>query len=291
MSREGRSVATLLEAMPFIQSLWGKTIVVKYGGAAMVSRRLQEEFARDVVMLWLVGMEPIVVHGGGPQVTDMMARLGMDATFVHGHRITDEETMEVVRMVLVGKVNKDLIGLIHRQGGTAVGVSGEDGKLLVTERMTHVDDEGQNVDLGLVGNIHTVNPKVLELLRGGVIPVVASIGADESGQCFNVNADTAAGALAAALGAERLVLLTDVPGIMAPGSGDEGERLVDACSAPDITELEASGAVSGGMIPKLAAVRTALAAGVRSAHIIDGRVDHALLLAMLTEEGCGTTIS
>jgi len=290
LTRQSQTIDLLLEAMPSIQALWGKTIVVKYGGAAMLSRRLQEEFARDVVLLWSVGMEPIVVHGGGPQVSAMMTRLGMESQFVHGHRVTDEATMEVVRMVLVGTVNKDLVNLIHRQGGTAVGMSGEDAKLLVAERMTRVDDQGLPLDLGLVGRIRAVNPKVLDLLRGGVIPVIASIGADESGQTYNINADTVAGALASALGAEMLLLLTDVPGVLAAEPGRDGERVIATCRAVEIDELEASGAVSGGMIPKLAAVRAALAGGVGSVHIIDGRVDHSLLLAVLTDAGCGTRI-
>lgn len=261
MTSEDRTIDTLLEAMPYIQALWGTTIVVKYGGAAMVSRHLQEEFARDVVLLWYVGMQPIVVHGGGPQVSEMMARLGMEATFVQGQRVTDQETMEVVRMVLVGKVNKDIVDLIQRQGGTAVGISGEDARLLLVEPMAQVDERGIRVDIGLVGAIRSVNPKVLELLSGGVIPVVASVGADENGQTYNVNADTAAGALAAALHAEKLVLLTDVPGVLAPDSHGDGRHVVESCSAAEIAILTQSGAVSGGMIPKLAAVRTALAGG------------------------------
>ncbi len=286
--RQERTVGTLLESMPYIQRFWGATIVIKYGGAAMTSRRLQEEFARDVVLLRLVGMRPIVVHGGGPQVTQMMQRLGMDATFVRGHRVTDEETMEVARMVLVGKVNKDLVGLVHRNGGTAVGLSGEDGQLLVTERLAHQDDEGQPIDIGLVGRVREVNTGVLELLSEGAIPIVASIGADEAGQAYNVNADTVAGALAAALGAEKLLLLTDVPGVLAPARG--GERVIDECRLGELDALEAAGAVGGGMVPKVAAVRTALQAGVRSAHIVDGRVDHALLLEILTDAGCGTKV-
>lgn len=276
------------EWMPYIQRFWGVTIVVKYGGASMTSRRLQEEFARDVVLMQLVGMRPVIVHGGGPQVTEMMHRLGMDAKFVRGHRVTDAETMEVAKMVLVGKVNKDLVGLVHRNGGTAVGLSGEDGQLLVTERLAHQDDEGQPIDIGLVGRVREVNTGVLELLSEGAIPIVASIGADEAGQAYNVNADTVAGALAAALGAEKLLLLTDVPGVLAPARG--GERVIDECRLGELDALEAAGAVGGGMVPKVAAVRTALQAGVRSAHIVDGRVDHALLLEILTDAGCGTKV-
>jgi len=291
MPEETNSIATLLEALPHVQSLWRKTIVVKYGGAAMVSRRLQAEFARDVVMLWYVGVEPVVVHGGGPQVSEMMSRLGMEAKFVRGHRVTDEPTMEVVRMVLAGLMNKDIVGLIHRHGGIAVGITGEDGRLLQTEPMEHVDEHGRPADLGLVGGVRAVDPKVLKLLRGSVIPVVASIGADSAGKAFNVNADTAAGAIAAGVGAARLVLLTDVPGLMKPGPDGTGERLVQRCNTTDVDALDKSGAITGGMIPKMAAVRTALAGGVDRAHIIDGRVDHALLRAVLTEQGCGTTVT
>jgi acetylglutamate kinase len=191
-------------------------------------------------------------------------------------------------MVLVGKVNKDLVGLIHRHGGTAVGLSGEDGQLLVTEPLAHHDEDGRPVDIGLVGQIRRVNVEVLELLSAGAIPVVASIGADESGQAYNVNADTAAGALAAALEAEKLLLLTDVPGVLALAG--TGERIIGECGLVELDALEASGAVGGGMVPKLAAVRTALQAGVKSAHVVDGRVDHALLLEVLTDTGCGTKV-
>ena len=289
MRKQRRTVETLLEAMPYIQAFSGSTIVIKYGGAAMTSRRLQEEFARDVVLLQLVGMHPVVVHGGGPQVTSMMQRLGMDAKFIRGHRVTDEQTMEVAKMVLVGKVNKELVGLIHRHGGTSVGLSGEDGRLLVTEPLAHHDEEGRPVDIGLVGEIAAVNATVLELLTPGAIPVVASIGADEHGQAYNVNADTAAGALAAGLGAEKLMLLTDVPGIL-DGLGEGEDHVVSECSLAEIDRLEESGVISGGMVPKVAAVRRALQAGVHSAHIVDGRVDHALLLEVLTDAGCGTKV-
>jgi len=289
MRKQRKAVETLLEAMPYIQSFSGATLVIKYGGAAMTSRRLQEEFARDVVLLQLVGMRPVVVHGGGPQVTRMMERLGMDARFVRGHRVTDAETMEVAKMVLVGKVNKELVGLIHRHGGTAVGLSGEDGRLLVTEPLQHRDEQGEPVDIGLVGEITRVDARVLELLTPGAIPIVASIGTDEHGQAYNVNADTAAGALAAALGAEKLVLLTDVPGILS-GAGDGEQQVISECILDEIDGMETAGAISGGMVPKVAAVRRALRGGVRSAHIVDGRVDHALLLEVLTDAGCGTKV-
>jgi len=289
-SAEKQAVGRLLgEWMPYIQKFWGSTIVIKYGGAAMTSRRLQDEFARDVVLMQLVGMRPVVVHGGGLQVTEMMRRLGLDAKFVRGHRVTDAETMEIAKMVLVGKVNKDLVGLVHRHGGTAVGLSGEDARLLVTEPLAHRDDEGRPVDIGFVGAVRAVNPGVLELLAASAIPIVASIGADEDGQAYNVNADTVAGALAAALHAEKLVLLTDVPGIIAPGGGG-GDTVLDECRLRDLDAMAAAGAISGGMLPKVAAVRTALDAGVSSAHIVDGRGDHAMLLEIISHAGCGTRI-
>jgi acetylglutamate kinase len=289
-STEHHAVRRLLgEWMPYIQKFWGSTIVVKYGGAAMTSRRHQDEFARDVVLMQLLGMRPVVVHGGGPQVTEMMHRLGLDARFVRGHRITDAETMEIAKMVLVGKVNKDLVGLVHRHGGTAVGLSGEDARLLVTKPLLHRDEEGLPVDIGFVGAVRSVNPGVLEVLSASAIPIVASIGADEDGQAYNVNADTAAGALAAALHAEKLLLITDVPGVIAPGSDGE-ERILDECRLAELDALEAAGAISGGMLPKVAAVRAALQAGVGSAHIVDGRGDHAMLLEIISHAGCGTRV-
>jgi len=281
--------ALLGEWMPYIQRFWGATIVIKYGGAAMSSRVLQEGFARDVVLLQLVGMRPVVVHGGGPQVTAMMHRLGMDATFVGGHRVTDEETLEVAKMVLVGKVNKDLVGLIHRHGGTALGLSGEDAKLLVTEPFEQRDEAGRPLDIGLVGQVREVNTEALELLSGSIIPIVASIGADATGQTRNVNADIAAGALAAALKAEMLLLVTDVPGVLSPT--EEGESPLEECRLEELDALEAAGGISGGMLPKVAAVRAALQAGVGSAHIVDGRRDHAVLLEVLTDAGCGTRVT
>jgi len=281
--------ALLGEWMPYIQRFWGATIVIKYGGAAMSSRVLQEGFARDVVLLQLVGMRPVIVHGGGPQVTAMMGRLGMDATFVGGHRVTDEETLEVAKMVLVGKVNKDLVGLIHRHGGTAIGLSGEDARLLVTEPIDQRDEAGRPLDIGLVGQVQEVHTEALELLSGSIIPIVASIGADATGQTRNVNADIAAGALAAALKAEMLLMVTDVPGVLSPT--EDGESPLEECRLKELDALEAAGCVSGGMIPKVAAVRAALRAGVGSAHIIDGRQEHALLLEVLTDAGCGTRVA
>ncbi len=287
--RQQKTVKTLLEAMPYIRRFWGTTVVVKYGGAAMTSPRLQEEFAEDMVLLRLVGMKPVVVHGGGPEVTRHMGRLGMKARFVDGHRVTDEATMEVARMVLVGKVNKDIVGLINRHRGAAVGLSGEDGRLLRVAPKQHVDAEGNEVDLGRVGEVVAVNVDVLNLLSEETIPVVASIGADDEGHAYNVNADTVAGELAAALKAEKLVILTDVEGIYEDQGADVAP--VSECDLAYLGALQAAGRIEGGMIPKVAAVRRALEAGVRSAHVIDGRVEHAVLLEILTDAGCGTKIT
>lgn len=286
--RQQKTVKTLLEAMPYIRRFWGTTMVIKYGGAAMTSGRLQEQFAEDVVLLRLVGMKPVVVHGGGPAISRHMARLGMTPEFVDGHRVTDAETMEVARMVLVGKVNKDIVGLINRHGGSAVGISGEDGRLLAARPKRHAGPDGREVDLGLVGEVTHVNTAVLELLAEDNIPVVASIGCDEHGQAYNVNADTAAGEIAAALRAEKLIFLSDVEGIYEDQGGEVAP--VSECDLAYLGALQASGRVTGGMVPKVAAVRRALEAGVHSAHIIDGRVEHALLLEIMTDAGCGTKV-
>jgi len=287
--RHQKTVKTLIEAMPYIRCFWGTTVVLKYGGAAMTSPRLQEQFAEDVVLLRLVGMKPVVVHGGGPQISTHMKRLGMMPAFVDGQRITDEATMEVAKMVLVGKVNKEIVGLINRHGGTAVGISGEDGRLLQVAPKQHVDEAGNEVDLGFVGEVTEVNADVLDLLAEANIPVVASVGADASGQAYNVNADAVAGELAAALGAEKIIFLTDVDGIY---EGQDADLTpVSECDLAYLGALVAAGRVAGGMLPKAAAARRALEAGVSSAHVIDGRVEHAVLLEILTDAGCGTKVT
>jgi acetylglutamate kinase len=287
--RHQRTVKTLLEAMPYIRRFWGATVVLKYGGAAMTSPHLQEQFAEDVVLLRLVGMKPVVVHGGGPEVSRHMARLGMEPAFVDGHRVTDAATMEVARMVLVGKVNKELVGLVNRHGGSAVGISGEDGRLLTVAQRQHTDASGNEVELGFVGDVTAVNVEVLDLLSEANIPIVASVGADARGEAFNVNADTVAGEIAAALHAEKIVFLTDVGGI----HEDQGreEAPISECDLAYLGALQAAGRISGGMLPKVGAVRRALEAGVKSAHVVDGRVEHAVLLEILTDAGCGTKVT
>ena len=287
--RHQKTVNTLIEALPYIRTFSGTTMVVKYGGAAMTSPHLREQFAADMVLLRLVGMRPVVVHGGGPEITRHMGRLGMEAKFVDGHRITDEATMEVAGMVLVGKVNTEIVGLINSHGGTAVGLSGQDGRLIRAEVKEHVDLEGNVLDLGFVGSVKSIDTSVLELLSDEMIPVIASVGADDGGQVYNINADTVAGELAAALGAEKIVFLTDVGGIMQEEAFDQD--VVSECDLAYLGALQGAGKISGGMVPKVAAVRRALEAGVKSAHIVDGRVEHAVLLEILTDAGCGTKVT
>ena len=287
--RHQKTVKTLLEAMPYIRRFWGATVVLKYGGAAMTSPRLQEQFAEDVVLLRLVGMRPIVVHGGGPAISRHMKKLGMVPEFVDGHRVTDEATMEVAKMVLVGKVNKEIVGLISRHGGTCRRHLRQDGRLLRVSPKKHTDAAGNDVDLGFVGQVEEVNTEVLDLLAEANIPVVASVGADGAGEAYNVNADTVAGEIAAAMHAEKIIFLTDVDGIYE----DQGADLspVSECDLTYLGALQAAGRIGGGMVPKVAAVRKALEAGVASAHIIDGRVEHAVLLEIMTDAGCGTKVT
>jgi acetylglutamate kinase len=287
--RHQQTVRTLIEALPYIQRFRGTTMVVKYGGAAMTSPQLAEQFAKDIVLLKLVGMRPIIVHGGGPEISRHMSRLGMEPVFVDGQRVTDAATLEVAGMVLVGKVNKEIVGLINNCGGVAVGLSGQDGRLIRAEVKEHRDLEGNLLDLGYVGSVKSIDTSVLELLADEMIPVVASVGADDAGQVYNINADTVAGDLAAAVGAEKLVFLTDVGGILQEDGFEQD--IVSECDLTFLGALQGAGKITGGMVPKVAAVRRALEAGVKSAHIIDGRVEHAVLLEVLTDAGCGTKVT
>ena len=277
-----RDVGTLLEALPYIREFHGRTVVVKYGGAAMTDPELREEFARDIVLLKYVGMNPIVVHGGGPDITAYMKRLGMPVEFVSGLRVSDAETVEVAKMVLVGKVNKDIVMRISRHGQSAVGLCGDDGGLLRVERQTAPGGE----DIGFVGRIERVDVDVLQHIAQDYIPVVASVGADIDGHSYNINADEAAGAIARALGAYKVIFLTDVAGWLRD-PGDPGSRISRAHT--DEVE-EALPQVSGGMRPKLQACVDAIHGGVSFAHIVDGRVPHSLLLELFTDAGIGTWI-
>jgi acetylglutamate kinase len=277
-----RDVATLLEALPYIREFHSKTVVIKYGGAAMEDRALREEFARDVVLLKYVGLNPIVVHGGGPDITAYMERLGMPVEFVGGLRVSDPQTVEIAKMVLVGKVNKEIVLRLGRHGQPAVGLCGDDGSLFRIARRTAPGGE----DIGFVGAIERVNVDVLEHVALDYIPVIASVGADREGNSYNVNADEAAGAVAGALGAHKIVFLTDVAGWLA--DAEDPDSLIGQASA---TEVDAQlSSLRGGMRPKLAACVEAINGGVNSAHIIDGRIPHSLLLELFTDAGIGTKI-
>ena len=276
-----RDVATLLEALPYIRDFHGRTVVIKYGGAAMTDDALKEEFARDVVLLKYVGMNPVVVHGGGPDITAYMERLGMKVEFVDGLRVSDEATVEVAKMVLVGKQNKDIVLRLARHGQPAVGLCGDDGGLFTARKQLAGD-----VDIGFVGEIEHVDVGVLRHVAADYIPVIASVGADAEGNSYNVNADTAAAAVAAALGASKAIFLTDVVGWLDDPS-DEGSLIAQA-ALEDVKQR--LGAVQGGMRPKLEACVAALEGGVPNAHIIDGRRPHSLLLELFTDKGIGTKL-
>ncbi len=276
----------LIEALPYIRAFQGKTLVIKYGGAAMEQADLKEQFAKDVLLLRLVGIRPVIVHGGGPQIGALLKRLGKDSTFVGGMRVTDEETVQVVEMVLVGKINKEIVGLINLHGGRAVGLSGKDASLLRARKRLHRMPDGSQVDIGLVGEVEAVNPEPIRLLEeGGFIPVIAPVGVGAGGETYNINADLVAGDVAAALFAEKLIHLTDVPGI----NGEDG-RLVSTLTKRDAERLIKAGVIDGGMLPKVESSLRALSGGAQKAHIIDGRVPHAILLEVLTKEGIGTEI-
>jgi acetylglutamate kinase len=277
-----RDVTTLLEALPYIREFHGKTVVIKYGGAAMIDAALKEEFARDVVLLKYVGMNPVIVHGGGPEITSYMQRLDLPVQFVDGLRVSDAETVEVAKMVLVGKVNKDIVLLINRHGQPAIGLCGDDGLLFRAARK--VAPSGQ--DIGFVGGIERVDVDVLTHVAQDYIPVVASVGADQEGNSYNINADEAAGAVAGALTAYKLMFLTDVPGWLRDPA-DPGSVVSEA--GVDMVEAALPG-VAGGMLPKLQACIDAIHAGVSFAHIVDGRVPHSLLLELFTDAGQGTKI-
>jgi len=279
---------TLSEALPYIKRFFDKTIVIKYGGNAMTDSQLKDSFARDVVLLKLVGMNPVVVHGGGPQINELLDKLGKKGEFIQGMRVTDEETMDVVEMVLGGQVNKEIVNLINRHGGKAVGLTGQDGNFIRAKKLLVENKEvpGEFIDIGLVGEIEAIDPQVISVLEaGGFIPVVAPIGVGANGESFNINADLVAGKLAEILKAEKLVLLTNTPGVL-----DKDGKLITDLTAKNVDALFADGTLSGGMLPKISSALDAARSGVKSVHIIDGRVEHALLLEVLTDEGVGTMI-
>ncbi len=278
----------LAEALPYIKRFHDRTIVIKYGGNAMTDERLKQSFARDVVLLKLVGMNPVVVHGGGPQIDELLKRVGKQGQFIQGMRVTDAETMDVVEMVLGGQVNKEIVNLINQNGGKAVGLTGKDGSLIRAKKllMQDKDKPGEMIDIGQVGEIVAIDPSLITLLDSGdFIPVIAPIGVGEEGKTYNINADLVAGKIAEILKAEKLVLLTNTPGVL-----DKNGKLLTGVTPRDIDDMVADGTLSGGMLPKIGSALDAARSGVKSVHIIDGRVEHALLLEILTDEGVGTLI-
>jgi acetylglutamate kinase len=278
--------SALIEALPWLERFHGKVVVIKYGGNAMIDPELKRAFAEDIVFLRYAGLKPVIVHGGGPQISAMLGRLGMDSEFRGGFRVTTPETMEIVRMVLVGQVGRELVGLINEHGPFAVGMSGEDARLFTAARRSVLVD-GAQVDIGLVGDVERVNPSaVTDLIDAGRIPVVSTVAPDVDGEVHNLNADTAAGALAAALGAEKLIVLTDVEGLYL--DWPDRSSLVSEISAAELEPLLPS--LVSGMVPKMEACLAAVQAGVPAAHVIDGRIPHSLLLEVFTSEGIGTMV-
>ena len=283
-----KKARTLAEALPYIKRFFDKTIVIKYGGNAMTDEHLKQCFAQDVVLLKLVGMNPVVVHGGGPQINEMLDKLGKKGEFIQGMRVTDAETMGVVEMVLGGQVNKEIVNLINRHGGKAVGLTGQDGNFIHAHKllMEDLNNPSKMIDVGQVGEISGIDPSIINFLDSGdFIPVVAPIGVGKDGESYNINADVVAGKLAEILGAEKLIMLTNTPGVL-----DKNGELLTGLTPKQIDDLVADGTLSGGMLPKISSALDAARSGVKTVHIIDGRVEHALLLEVLTDEGVGTLI-
>jgi acetylglutamate kinase len=286
-SLAAKKAQTISEALPYIKRFFDKTIVIKYGGNAMTDDKLKESFARDVVMLKLVGMNPVVVHGGGPQINSMLDRVGKKGEFIQGMRVTDDETMDIVEMVL-GHVNKEIVHLINQHGGKAVGLTGQDGNFIHANKlmMEDLSDKTKMIDVGQVGSIASIDPSIINFLDSGdFIPVVAPIGVGENGETYNINADVVAGKLAEVLAAEKLVLLTNTSGVL-----DKDGELLTGLTPKQIDAMVADGTLSGGMLPKISSALDAARGGVNAVHILDGRVEHALLLEVLTDEGVGTLI-
>jgi len=281
----------LLEALPYIKRFNNKTIVIKYGGHAMVDDELKDKFAQDVVMMKYIGINPVVVHGGGPQIGNLLKKFGKESKFIQGMRVTDQETMDIVEMVLVGMVNKEIVGLINRHGGNAVGLSGKDGNLIKAEKYYLSEEKVKNtppeiIDIGLVGKVKNINSElIVTLSQNSFIPVIAPTGMGDAGETYNINADIVAGEIAAALQAEKLLLLTDVEGVL-----DKDKKLINAMSDKEAMKLINDGIVEGGMFPKVKCCMKALKGGVKKTHIIDGRLKHAILLEIFTDKGIGTEI-
>ncbi len=281
----------LLETLPYIRRFYNKTIVIKYGGHAMVDKELKDKFAQDVVMMKYIGINPVVVHGGGPQIGELLKKFGKESKFIQGMRVTDEETMNIVEMVLVGMVNKEIVGLINRHGGNSVGLSGKDGNLINAEKYYLNEEKAKHtppeiIDIGLVGKVKNINAQlIISLAQNNFIPVIAPTGIGDNGETYNINADIVAGEIAAALKAEKLLLLTDVPGVLT-----KNKELINTMTNDEALALIDDGTVEGGMFPKIKCCLKALKGGVQKAHIVDGRLKHAVLLEVFTDKGIGTEI-
>lgn len=281
----------LLETLPYIRRFYNKTIVIKYGGHAMVDGELKDKFAQDIVMMKYIGINPVVVHGGGPQIGDLLKKIGKESKFIQGIRVTDEETMNIVEMVLAGMVNKEIVGLINRHGGNAVGLSGKDGNLINAEKYYLNEEKAkftppEIIDIGLVGKVKSINASLIfSLTQNNFIPIIAPTGIGDKGETYNINADVVAGEIASALHAEKLLLLTDVPGVL-----DKNKKLINTMTNDEALNLIDEGVVEGGMFPKVKCCLKALKAGVKKTHIIDGRLKHAVLLEVFTDSGIGTEI-
>jgi len=278
----------LSEALPYIKKFFDKTIVIKYGGNAMVDENLKQSFAKDVVLLKLVGMNPVIIHGGGPQINAHLEKLGKKGEFINGMRVTDEETMDIVEMILGGQINKEIVQLINKNGGKAVGLTGQDSNFIHAKKLIVKDekDEFKNIDLGQVGDIESIDPALINFLDSGdFIPVIAPIGIGSDDKTYNINADVVAGKLAEILNAEKLILMTNTPGVL-----DNNQKLITGLTSKEIENLIHAGTLSGGMLPKINSALDAAKSGVNAVHIIDGRVEHALLLEILTDQGVGTLI-
>ena len=287
----GATVQVLTEALPYIKRFSGKTMVIKYGGNAMLDEQLKNDFARDIVLMKLVGMNPVVVHGGGPKINETLSRIGKQSSFVHGMRVTDSETMDVVEMVLGGLINKQIVNLINQHGGNAVGLSGKDGDMIRARKLVFTKDNPELnapeiIDIGHVGEVASIDRSLVDMLvHGDFIPVIAPIGVDSEGQSYNINADLVAGKFAQVLAAEKLIILTNTPGVL-----DADGKVLTGLSSNEVDELISNGTIHGGMLPKIKSVLDSVKAGVKAAHIIDGRIAHALLLEIFTDEGIGTLI-
>jgi len=281
--------SVLIEALPYIKKFYGKTFVFKFGGHAMLDNQLKENFARDIILLWYIGLKPVVLHGGGPQIDELLTQLGKESKFVNGLRVTDKETMDIVEMVLVGKINKEIVGTINHLGGVAVGISGKDGKLLMAEKIEFPteNDPDRIVDMGRTGDIVNTNTKIIRTLeQNHFIPVIAPVAVGYDGEAFNINADVAAAKIASSVKAEKLIMLTDIDGVL-----DNNGKLLSNIKVKEVEALIASGIITKGMIPKVRCAVEAINHGVKKCHIIDGRIPHAVLLEIFTPEGVGTEIS